>query len=64
MSEKAYECEHCHMSVATMVCGTCQSPLEHAQIEVDGNTVAVAKCPKGCGMIKSPQCCGHDMTSR
>ena len=27
----------------------------------DGTQVGVTKCPDGCGMIKSPMCCGHDM---
>ena len=27
-----------------------------------GKTVDIAKCPEGHGKIKSPQCCGEDMS--
>jgi hypothetical protein len=58
-----YKCEVCGMSVGTMTCGTCGKQLVHETLtKEDGGTVAVAKCPEGHGMIKSPQCCGTDMT--
>ena len=28
----------------------------------DGTQVGVSECPDGCGKIKSPMCCGHDMS--
>lgn len=58
-----YKCEVCGMSVGTMTCGTCDKELEHDAITTDeGETVQVSKCPDGHGMIKSPMCCGQDMT--
>ena len=51
------------MAVAELKCGICSTDLEHVLIEKDdGSSVGVAKCPKGCGKIKSPMCCGSDMT--
>ncbi len=44
-------------------CGTCNSPLVNDIIHLDnGNEVQVSKCPNGHGKIKSPMCCGNDMT--
>ena len=28
----------------------------------DGTQIGVTACPNGCGKIKSPQCCGDDMS--
>ncbi len=50
------------MSVKGMTCGKCNAALEHGTItKPDGTEVHVAKCPSGCGKIKSPMCCGQDM---
>ncbi|MCL7936526.1 MAG: hypothetical protein M8835_08405 [marine benthic group bacterium] len=58
-----YTCEVCGMSVGTVTCGKCGKELVHDTLtKDDGGSVAVAKCPDGHGMIKSPQCCGTDMT--
>lgn len=58
-----YTCEVCGMSVGTMTCGTCDKSLVHDTITTDdGENVDVSKCPDGHGMIKSPMCCGQDMT--
>ena len=58
-----YQCEHCGMGVADMKCAKCGKSLVHDHITTDdGSKVAVAKCPKGCGKIKSPMCGGHDMS--
>ncbi len=58
-----YTCDVCGMSVGTVTCGKCGKELVHDKITTDaGAAVAVAKCPDGHGMIKSPQCCGTDMT--
>eukprot|EP01113_Clastostelium_recurvatum_P013205 TRINITY_DN16965_c0_g1_i2.p2 TRINITY_DN16965_c0_g1~~TRINITY_DN16965_c0_g1_i2.p2 ORF type:complete len:134 (-),score=18.12 TRINITY_DN16965_c0_g1_i2:76-477(-) len=57
----SYKCDKCNMSVGGMKCNKCSEPLAHDTITKDGQQIAVSKCPKGCGMIKSPQCCGHDM---
>ncbi len=59
----SYVCEKCGMGVAGMKCAKCGQDLEHAVIEKpDGTEVHVSKCPDGHGKIKSPMCCGNDMT--
>ena len=58
-----YTCEKCGMSVGTVTCGKCGQELVHDTVKKpDGSHVHVAKCPQGHGMIKSPMCCGQDMT--
>ncbi len=58
-----YKCDQWGMGVTGMKCAKCGSGLVHDHITVgDGETVAVTKCPDGCGQIKSPMCCGSDMT--
>ena len=58
-----YKCDQCGMGVTGMKCAKCGSGLVHDHITVgDGETVAVTKCPDGSGQIKSPMCCGSDMT--
>jgi hypothetical protein len=58
-----YTCEKCGMSVGTMTCGKCNKELEHDGItKADGAKVMVAKCPEGHGKVKSPMCCGQDMS--
>ena len=58
-----YECEHCGMGVEDLKCAKCGKSLVHDHITTDdGSKVAVAKCPDGHGKIKSPMCCGHDMS--
>lgn len=57
-----YTCPTCGMSV-NIACATCGSPLVDETItKDDGSTVEVSKCPEGHGKIKSPLCCGQDMT--
>jgi len=59
----AYTCEKCGMSIGTMTCGKCGAELVHDTLtRDDGTSVHVAKCPNGHGMVKSPMCCGQDMT--
>jgi hypothetical protein len=50
------------MSVGTMTCGKCGKELVHDSLTIDGNAVHISKCPDGHGKIKSPMCCGEDMT--
>ena len=58
-----YVCDKCGMGVTGMKCAKCGKDLIHDHIEKDdGTTVGVSKCPDGCGMIKSPNCCGEDMS--
>jgi hypothetical protein len=57
-----FTCEHCGMGVTGLTCAKCNNELVHDHIiKDDGTQVSVAKCPDGCGQIKSPMCCGHDM---
>lgn len=59
----AYTCKKCGMSVGTMTCGHCGKELVHETITTPaGAQVAVSKCPDGHGKVKSPMCCGNDMT--
>jgi hypothetical protein len=52
------------MGVKGMACSKCGAELVNDTISVADKTVQVAKCPEGCGKIKSPQCCGHDMAEK
>ena len=57
-----YECSSCGMSV-NATCGTCDAPLVDDTIERDdGSTVQGSRCPNEHGKIKSPVCCGADMS--
>jgi methionyl-tRNA synthetase len=56
-------CEKCGMEVKGLFCGKCDEALVIDTIITDNNeTLKVAKCPNSCGRIKSPTCCGQDMT--
>ena len=58
-----YTCDTCGMSIGTMTCGACGAELVQDTLrKEDGGTVEVSKCPNGHGMVKSPMCCGTDMT--
>lgn len=58
-----YTCEVCGMSIGVMTCGKCGKELIHDTITTeDGHKVHVSACPDGHGMVKSPMCCGQDMT--
>lgn len=55
-------CNKCGMGVKSLACTKCDSELVKDTItKADGVSVQVAKCPNGCGMIKSPMCCSQDM---
>ncbi len=57
-----YECEKCGMSV-NATCGKCDAPLVNDTLTLDsGDEVQVSKCPNDHGKIKSPMCCGQDMS--
>ena len=59
----SYKCEVCGMSIGSMTCGTCDKELVKNEITTDeGDTVQVSECPDGHGKVKSPMCCGQDMT--
>ena len=57
-----YSCGQCGMSVKAQ-CATCDIPLENGHLDLpDGSSVQVSRCPSCEGKIKSPLCCGADMT--
>ncbi len=57
-----YECNKCGMGVETS-CSKCKEPLVDATLTLDdGRKVQIAQCPKCQGKIKSPLCCGVDMS--
>ena len=57
-----YECSKCGMSV-NATCAKCNAPLVNDNLVLaDGTVIQVSKCPNGHGKIKSPMCCGADMT--
>jgi len=59
----AYKCEVCGMGIGSMTCAECNKELEHDSVTTeDGNVINVSKCPDNHGMVKSPMCCGQDMT--
>ncbi len=50
------------MSV-NMTCAKCNAALVPDSItKDDGSKVAISKCPNGDGKVKSPLCCGQDMS--
>ena len=56
---ETYKCDKCGMAVNA----NCDEPLVNGLITIDdGSQVQVSKYPECEGMIKSPQCCGLDMT--
>ena len=57
-----YTCDKCNMAV-NATCAHCDKPLINDDLtKADGSKVQVSKCPDGHGKIKSPLCCGQDMT--
>jgi DNA-directed RNA polymerase subunit RPC12/RpoP len=57
-----YKCSKCGMAV-NATCAKCDAPLVHDTIKMeDGTEIHVSKCPNGHGKIKSPMCCGEDMS--
>ena len=57
-----YECSKCGKSVYA-TCAKCDVPLENDMLTIDdGTQVQISKCPNEHGKIKSPLCCGQDMT--
>tara|TARA_Y100000590_G_C15540054_1_gene946587 strand:+ start:864 stop:1109 length:246 start_codon:yes stop_codon:yes gene_type:complete len=52
----------CGMAINGLTCAQCGTELQPAILtKDDGSTVSISKCPKECGKIKSPMCCGQDM---
>ena len=59
-----YECSKCGMAVKA-TCAKCDTALENDMLNKDdGTKVQISKCPNDHGKIKSPLCCGQDMTCK
>ena len=43
-------------------CRKCNKKLLNDNLEIENGSVQISKCPNGHGKIKSPLCCGQDMT--
>ena len=57
-----YECSICGMSV-NATCAKCNAQLVNDILKLDdGSEVQISKCPNDHGKIKSPLCCGQDMS--
>jgi len=57
-----YECSECGMAV-NATCAHCDTPLVDDILALDdGTEVQISKCPNEHGKIKSPSCCGQEMT--
>ena len=57
-----YRCKVCGMGV-NATCADCNEPLVNDTLALDdGTQVQVSRCPSCAGKIKSPMCCGEDMT--
>lgn len=57
-----YTCDKCGMGV-NMSCSKCNAALEDASLtKDDGSSVQISQCPNGHGKVKSPMCCGQDMS--
>jgi len=57
-----YECSKCGMAVNAS-CAKCDAALVNGSLKLeDGSSVQISECPNGHGKIKSPLCCGQDMT--
>ena len=59
---ETYKFSKCGMSVNATCCN-CNAPLVNDVLKLDaGQEVQISKCPNGHGKIKSPLCCGEDMS--
>ena len=57
-----YRCGVCNMGVDAS-CTDCKEALVNDNLTLgDGTIVQISKCPKCEGKIKSPMCCGADMS--
>ena len=57
-----YECSECGMAV-NATCAHCDAPLVDDILTLDDRTeVQISKCPNEHGKIKSPSCCGQEMS--
>ena len=57
-----YTCSKCGMSV-NITCGKCGKALvDDSLSKPDGSSVQISRCPDDHGKVKSPLCCGQDMS--
>ena len=57
-----YVCKSCEMAVNAS-CAKCDTPLVDGFLSLeDGTKVQVSRCPDCEGKIKSPSCCGVEMS--
>jgi len=56
-----YECNKCGMSV-NATCGKCDAKLLNDTLEIENGSVQISNCSNRLGKIKSPLCCGQDIT--
>ena len=57
-----YECNSCGMAVNAS-CAKCDQPLVDDVLKLDdGTEVQISRCPECEGKIKSPSCCGVEMS--
>ncbi len=57
-----YKCNKCDMAVNAS-CAKCDKPLVDDILKLDdGMEVQISRCPECEGKIKSPSCCGVEMT--
>ena len=43
-------------------CGKCDEKLLNDTLEIENGSVQISKCSNRLGKIKSPLCCGKDIT--
>ena len=59
-----YECSKCGMGV-NATCAKCDASLVNDILDLpDGLQVQISRCPNDHGKIKSPTCCGEDMSCK
>ena len=56
-----HECNKCGISVNT-TSGKCDEKLLNDTLEIENGSVQISKCPNRLEKIKSPLCCGQDIT--
>ena len=57
-----YCCSSCDMSVKGLTCAKCGAPMKNSKKKDDhGKEMNIAECPKDCGRVAAPTCCGETM---
>ena len=58
---KTYESIKCRMYV-NAICGKCGEKLLNDTLKIENGSVQISKCSNRLEKIKSPLCCGQDIT--